>query len=291
METRSWNQTTDVPDAELKKFFITPTLQVDPEDETKQQVQNNVQISLRWGGVTESTMLWHAMMYRGEKLAIATAADVGISLLTQIAPVEDDTFIIVDNFAALGAEMPANMRFMVWPSHTIYTLTADATSITDYAAAVAGSGVFNTGIALDLENDKIYWLENYDTIRSANIDGTNITTDIITGLTLAFSIKLKPSANKMYFSDSTTKKISYADLDGSNSGDLITGASTVYAIALDENYMYWGESSGKLLRCDLATGSNLTEIITGQGAGQCKGIEIDTTNSLIYWTNSTDGKI
>ncbi len=72
-------------------------------------------------------------------------------------------------------------------------------------------------------------------------------------------------AGKMYWTDSATKKIQRANLDGSNVEDLVTtGLTALVGIAVDPaaGKMYWTDAfTDKIQRADL-DGSNVQDLVT-----------------------------
>jgi len=92
------------------------------------------------------------------------------------------------------------------------------------------------GIALDLIERKIYWIEGSDKIQRANLNGSNVE-DIVTGLIDSNGLALDIAAGKMYWTawdlNTDTGKIQRANLNGSKVRDVITGLGDLWGIALE----------------------------------------------------------
>ena len=82
------------------------------------------------------------------------------------------------------------------------------------------SGVFH--LTLHPAQQKIFWTERYNSIRCANLDGSNIQ-DLVDGLGQPGGIEVDIHGGKMYWRDWSTDKIQRANLDGSNVEDVVTG--------------------------------------------------------------------
>ena len=167
------------------------------------------------------------------------------------------------------------------------------------------------GIALDVENGKIYWTNsssftNIGKIQRANLDGSNVE-DLVTGLSHPQSIALDVENGKIYWTDwrawpewhpgqaREMGLIQRADLDGSNVEDLITGVSFGIALDVVNGKIYWTAWRGLIrlskpaLRCADLDGSNVKDLITGLSHPQ--GLALDVVNGKIYWTDTETGKI
>ncbi|GAG02470.1 unnamed protein product, partial [marine sediment metagenome] len=118
------------------------------------------------------------------------------------------------------------------------------------------------GIALDLENGKIYWTcitnrhggVGHRSIRCSNLDGTGEET-VVDGLGTPDGIALDLEYGKMYWTDQSTDKVQRANLDGTDVEDLVvTGLGRPYGIALDlaNSKMYWVDwGTDKIQRANL----------------------------------------
>ena len=165
-------------------------------------------------------------------------------------------------------------------------------------------------IALDFTNEKLFWGEtDTDTgaskIRRANLDGTSAE-DIVSTPAGVSEIALDLTSEKLLWAEIDTDtdtdtdtgagKIRRANLDGSDTQDVITTAVAVLGIALDvrNQHLYWAESDfsgGKIQRTNLDRSS---EEVIATHVGRVFRIALDLTNQKLYWTeilNSAYSKV
>jgi len=142
------------------------------------------------------------------------------------------------------------------------------------------------GIALDVENGKVYWLTlSPGAIQRSNLDGTDIE-NLVTGLDTPGALALDLTAEKMYWTVVGTGKIQRGNLDGSGVEDLVTvmGSSTPWALAIDtvNGKMYWGDYGPPWMirRADL-DGTNV-ETVTTDAISPC-AIALDVPGGKMYW--------
>ena len=92
-----------------------------------------------------------------------------------------------------------------------------------------------TGLALDVDESKMYWTDSVGRLRWANLDGSNIET-LLYGLSNPFNPILDRDRGKIYWVNNTWSAIHIwrVNLDGSNFETFITGldasASSVFAL-------------------------------------------------------------
>ena len=148
------------------------------------------------------------------------------------------------------------------------------------------------GIAIDVENERLYWTDWIaDKIQTARLDGTQITDLVTTGLDLPEGIALDTAGGKMYWVDSGIKKVQRANFDGSMVQDLVTYLNVnLDDIALDlaGGKMYWtdwgaGAAVGRGRRANL-DGTQVQDLITIPN-GILLGIDLDLAAGKMYWTN------
>jgi len=120
------------------------------------------------------------------------------------------------------------------------------------------------GIALDLENRKMYYSAQYDrNIYMADMDGTNAT--VIVPGAYGFAIAVDSKNHKLYFEDYMQDLFQMSDLDGSNVTTVDDVATRIYGIAIDseKDKLYWsGRDSGSLEESDM-DGSNKVTLKSG----------------------------
>ena len=110
---------------------------------------------------------------------------------------------------------------------------------------------------------------------------------------VAVSVTVGGGTPKMYWTDSNTKKIRRANLDGSNAQDLITtGLSSPVAIALDvgRGKMYWTDSNTQKIQRANLDGSNVEDLIP-TGLRGIRGLALDVASGKMYWTETVPNKI
>ena len=140
-----------------------------------------------------------------------------------------------------------------------------------------------TGIAADVVNGKLYWIEKGNntggTIRRANMNGSDL--KIVKRLTsVPRSITIDQTSGKIYVTNARNK-IHRLNLDGSNfQSDFITGLNSPDNITVDteNSKIYWSE--GARLKCANLNGANRKHIATG--SGPLTGLAI--AGGKIYWT-------
>ena len=167
--------------------------------------------------------------------------------------------------------------------------------------------VWPVGIALDTEAGKMYLLDpRARKIQRADLDGSNVE-DLVTGIGVDLNtvgiftatygrIVLDVAAGKMYWTDDDGRKISRANLDGSDTEDLIIGGIGLFGIALDvaAGKMYFGhrfvndESRFNLWRANL-DGSVKEGLVVDNRVWD---IALDAAAGKMYWTGGIqDGGI
>ncbi len=143
------------------------------------------------------------------------------------------------------------------------------------------------GIAIDTENEKIYWGDDNGNVSRSNLDGTS-KEDIVTidggGIR---AVAIDATNKKLYFYDVQNNNLYRSNLDGSSKSVIISGYYG-YAIAVDEinNKIYFdaqtdNESVSALYRANL-DGSNPTLISDTQS--RIYGIAIDVYKKKVYWS-------
>ena len=158
-----------------------------------------------------------------------------------------------------------------------------------------------SGIALDVQGDKMYWTNDLSTgkIQRADLNGSNIEDLVTTGASNFGDIELDIAGGKMYWTDWGRGRIQRANLDGSNVQNLITRSIKPNNIALDvaNGKMYWTDNrvtavsqdrANKIQRANL-DGSNVQDLITGLAFPI--GIALDVANGKMYWVDTRADKI
>ena len=111
------------------------------------------------------------------------------------------------------------------------------------------------------------------------------------------SVAVDPAAGRIYWSNETGSKISYASLSGGGGGNLNTaGASgneaTGLAIDPTTGRIYWADYEAKKIFFALLTGGGGGELNTsGATVDGPWGVAVDPTAGRIYWANELSNKI
>ncbi len=141
-------------------------------------------------------------------------------------------------------------------------------------------------IALDLENNKFYWVDVAEgRIQRANLDGTSVELLDMLGAHVT-AIALDVEGGKMYYMVTSLDSVRRADLDGQNPEVLITGASSGRAVALDlvARKLYFDDTGVQRSNLD---GTDIETIASSGGFG----ISVVPEDQRVYWTNSVDGTV
>ena len=212
------------------------------------------------------------------------------------------------------------MYWTDWITHKIQRANLNGSNVQDLVTTGLDSP---WGIALDVAGDKMYWVHgewNADTetyingkIQRANLDGSNVEDLIATGVDNPISIALSIPSQRtpvvaqgdvqttpdtgsptvggtgpyrsIYWTDETTNKIQWANLDGTNIQDitenLYPGGITVDVAG---GKMYWTDNIRDEIRRANLDGSNVQNIVTAGLAGP-ESIALDVAGGKMYWTS------
>ncbi|MEX0610436.1 MAG: T9SS type A sorting domain-containing protein [Balneolaceae bacterium] len=146
------------------------------------------------------------------------------------------------------------------------------------------------GIALDLQNNKVYWVDlvNNGEILRADLDGSNSESlvagdeDGVTGGITDIDLDLENE--KMYWVKRGA--IMRADLDGANVETVVEITSFVQppsiAVNTRDGVVYWVDSSsGAIMHADMENGEAEVLVVAEDPAG----LSLDLENGKIYWLN------
>jgi len=162
----------------------------------------------------------------------------------------------------------------------------------DFFNVIGNPGLYSPlGVALDSENQKLYWTEaGIGKIQRANLDGSDIE-DVVSNLSTPFGIALDPVGGKLYWTDLGTDKIQRANLDGSELQDIIaSGLGTPRGLALAGDKIVWTDSGRRHVSRANLDGSGV-EILVDLGLDRPMGIAVDITGGKLYWADADTGKI
>ncbi len=181
-----------------------------------------------------------------------------------------------------------NQKMYFNTNQNLYRSDLDGQNLEDITPA---DGVVHNpnGLALDLNNKKLYWTNVNKTIYRADLDAKVVNAEDITPdvkITSPGSIALDVDNQKMYFA--TNKEIYQANLDGTEPLEITPTKKTIpNGIALDLTSLkiYWTNNGNKIYCADLdgQNAQDITPILKPKGPN---GIALDLTNQKMYWTNS-----
>ncbi len=195
------------------------------------------------------------------------------------------------------SEPPATTAPQLYWTHIGYQIQSanlDGSNVEDVVVSgLDGSNVL-WGLALDVENGKIYWTDwGDDKIQRADLDGTNVEDLVTSGLDRPVALALDLGNGKVYWTDLGSQKIQRADLDGTNVEDLVTsGLVSPGGLTLDvgNGKMYWTDwGADKIKRADL-DGTNVEDLVSS-GLDQPVALALDLENGKMYWTDLDADKI
>ena len=136
-----------------------------------------------------------------------------------------------------------------------------------------------------LQAGNIYWTDSVtQTIHRADLDGANVKSLVLTGLSNAVrGLTLDLVNDKMYWGDYGTNRIQRANLDGSHIETIVTLTNGVRGVAVDPagGKLYWTDrDAGSVYRSNL-NGTNIQPLATGQSYPYT--IRVDPAGGKIYW--------
>ena len=155
------------------------------------------------------------------------------------------------------------------------------------------------GLSIDKTNGKIYWADDNGFIGRVNLDGTNPEKEFIytelsdqtTGWMRAVAVD--PDANKVYYYEAWEENLIVANLSDGTVLDTIVKGAYGYSIFIDKvnSKIYFDDQYTGFMRADL-DGSNI-EMIDDINVTDARiyGIDIDYTNSKLYWSARDVGEI
>jgi len=122
------------------------------------------------------------------------------------------------------------------------------------------SGVRADVLAIDQNNQHLYYLDSYKHLTRIDTDGSNKTLLLADAAGYAEDIELDLVNSKIYWSDSSSSKIYRSDMNGSGSEVVVTSATAWLlgiAVVSSSNKLYWTEWNPHLYRRSSLDGSNI----------------------------------
>lgn len=161
----------------------------------------------------------------------------------------------------------------------------------------SGPGNYFSGIAIDSENQTLYWtsVNAGRRVARSDLDGSNIET-VSLATSNAFGINVDSVNDKLYWIDSGTRAIVESDLDGSGQRNLTSLSREPLDIAFDATAreLYWSEckdefigqlwtffpGEGRIMKVNVDT-LEVSTVITG--LDRPNTITIDAAGETLYW--------
>jgi sugar lactone lactonase YvrE len=153
------------------------------------------------------------------------------------------------------------------------------------------------GIAIDADNQILYWADNsFDIIRRADLGGlidTVVVEDLLTNLPAPNSIAIDREEGKIYWTDSTDSvgTINRADLDGNNGENIFANLDSPRGLALDteQGKVFWTTRGTNNIQSAHLDGTEREELVTDLEFPQ--GVALNSDDSKMYWADSRSQKI
>ena len=151
-------------------------------------------------------------------------------------------------------------------------------------------GAFGLVLELDTQQGKMYWVEDHNRIRRANLNGSDVEL-LVAGLNgYGRDLEIDLEAGKLYWLDS--QHIARANLDGSGIEVVVDTPNLTQAIALHvpSQKVYWIENTvdgmPRIRRANLIDGSNVETVLALDEWVSLKALEIaaEFPEPRMYWT-------
>lgn len=173
------------------------------------------------------------------------------------------------------------------PNGRIWRMNLDATGVQELAGGILDP----YGIAIDHDNNKIYWADDAGNISRANLDGTSPQIGIVNmPESMMRAVAIDEKNDKLYFYEAWDENLYVANLDGSNPTVLISG---VYGYSLfidtENNKIYFDDQNTPALRMANLDGSGIVNIADVDD--RVFGIAIDYDKNKLYWSDRGLGEI
>jgi DNA-binding beta-propeller fold protein YncE len=173
------------------------------------------------------------------------------------------------------------------PDGKIWRMNPDGTG----ADAIVTGILDPYGVAIDHDNNKIYWADDAEHISRANLDGSSLETGFIT-ITEAYmrSVAVDEKNDKLYFYEDWFENLYRANLDGSNPTIIVSGVYG-YGICVDteNSKIYFDDQNDMTLKMANLDGTGVVDI--ADITDRVYGIAVDTDKNKLYWTDRGMGEI
>ncbi|MHC5111789.1 MAG: hypothetical protein ACYTHJ_18135 [Planctomycetota bacterium] len=197
--------------------------------------------------------------------------------------------VISDNDFAYGITRDPVSGDILWNSHHVTIRRADLEI--EIVTTVIDSMIGRVNdIAVDVQNDRIYWSQEArpgssapPAIGRANLDGSQREFLLTETVTRPQSIIIDPVRESLYFKDRSDNSLSVTSLDGSEPEELAVDMGAGFGtLALDEltGLLYW-DDDGQIVRFDTENG--ITDVLLETDYASLP--QVDPFNSWMFWQN------
>ncbi len=135
--------------------------------------------------------------------------------------------------------------------------------------------------------EQLYWTDKNDaTIWRGEMDGSQpseILLDWSDGLIEPRGLGLDVAAGKMYWADGGAGTINWANLDGTEADQLVSGLTYLSDLELDvaAGRMYWANTGGSMIQSANLDGTGIVNLFAGATAPYY--LELDIPAGMMYW--------
>ncbi|HTE29016.1 MAG TPA: PKD domain-containing protein [Chryseolinea sp.] len=173
----------------------------------------------------------------------------------------------------------------------IWSVNLDGTELT----AIASDLIEPYAVALDIANEKVYWVDGADDnddghIYRSDFDGGNPET-IVTMNGAGFrGLALDLKNHKMYFYEVNNEDLYMSNLDGTNAAPILSGVYG-YALLVDSKHdkIYFDEQNDAQLKRANLDGTGV-EMVDDDGT-RIYGMAMDAEKDKLYWSGRDSGTI
>lgn len=175
--------------------------------------------------------------------------------------------------------------FDTTPFGNIWRVNTDGTGLEALVANITDP----YSIALDVAENKMYWIDDAGNVSRANLNGSSPEIGILTVAGASWrGLALDLKNRKMYAYDAEAENLYIANLDGSNA-TIIISEIFGYAVAVDTvNSKVYFEDQRVLKRANL-DGTNIETL--DETLTRIYGIEIDNEENKVYWGGRDSGEL
>ena len=141
------------------------------------------------------------------------------------------------------------------------------------------------GVAVDIDGDKIYWVQQSGLIRRANLDGSGVQNLLSAGGN-PHSIALDLLRGQVYWTETSANRVRRANLDGSNVQMVVSGGVDGLTVDPAGGKVYFTQGN-QIRRANLdGSGNQMLYSLSGP-----HGLALDIASGKLYWTDLRSDRI